>query len=146
MIRFVTSEISDNYLPVFVFIFEMSLMNMKKRVIKTSIPYPCLSLLLLLIIIIHAQTPVGRWYTNGSLNLGPKTTPYNNQQKKENLQNNQQKKENLQNCRLCCPGKPQNKTERMWREISTLTLLENWKNYGTWEWQLYQLWLVLLAR
>ena len=27
--------------------------------------------------------------------------------------NNQQKKKNLQNCRLCCPGRPQNKTERM---------------------------------
>ena len=26
------------------------------------------------------------------------------------------KKENLQNCRLCCPGWPQNKTERMWKE------------------------------
>ena len=32
------------------------------------------------------------------------------------------------------------------REIRTSTLLENWKNYGTWRWQLYQLWLVLLAR
>ena len=27
-----------------------------------------------------------------------------------------QKEENLQNCRLCCPGWPQNKTERMWKE------------------------------
>ena len=26
------------------------------------------------------------------------------------------KKENLQNCGLCCPGWPQNKTERMWKE------------------------------
>ena len=26
------------------------------------------------------------------------------------------KKENLQNSRLCCPGRPQNKTERMWKE------------------------------
>ena len=26
------------------------------------------------------------------------------------------KKENLQNCQLCCPGWPQNKTERMWKE------------------------------
>ena len=26
------------------------------------------------------------------------------------------KKKNLQNCRLCCPGGPQNKTERMWKE------------------------------
>ena len=38
-------------------------------------------------------------------NPGPKTRPYNNQQKK--------KKENLQNYRLYCPGRPQNKTERM---------------------------------
>ena len=27
-----------------------------------------------------------------------------------------QKNENLQNSRLCCPGWPQNKTERMWKE------------------------------
>ena len=26
------------------------------------------------------------------------------------------KKEDLQNCRLCCPGWPQNKTEKMWKE------------------------------
>ena len=29
---------------------------------------------------------------------------------------NKKKKKNLQNCRLCCPGWPQNKTERMWKE------------------------------
>ena len=29
---------------------------------------------------------------------------------------NNNKKENLQNCRLCCPGWPQNKTLRMWKE------------------------------
>ena len=32
------------------------------------------------------------------------------------------------------------------KTISFRWLLENWKNYGTWRWQLYQLWLVLLAR
>ena len=33
------------------------------------------------------------------------------------LNNNQQKKkENLPNSRLCCPGRQQNKTERMWKE------------------------------
>ena len=31
----------------------------------------------------HAQTPMGLWYTNGSPNLGQKTRPYNNQQKKK---------------------------------------------------------------
>ena len=30
----------------------------------------------------HSQTPMGLWYTNGSSNLGQKTRPYNNQQKK----------------------------------------------------------------
>ena len=34
----------------------------------------------------------------------------------EDYYNNQLKKENLQNCRFCCPGWPQNKTERMWKE------------------------------
>ena len=29
------------------------------------------------------QTPMGLWYTNGSPNLGQKTKPYNNQQKKK---------------------------------------------------------------
>ena len=29
---------------------------------------------------------------------------------------NRKKKENLQSCRLCCPGRPQNKTERIWKE------------------------------
>ena len=31
----------------------------------------------------QTQTPVGLWYTNGSPNLGQKTRPYNNQQKKK---------------------------------------------------------------
>ena len=29
---------------------------------------------------------------------------------------NNKKKENLQNCRLCCPGRPQNKSEGKWKE------------------------------
>ena len=31
----------------------------------------------------HTQTPTGLWHTNGSPNLGQKTKPYNNQQKKK---------------------------------------------------------------
>ena len=50
---------------------------------------------------------MGLWIRNGSPNLGQKTTPYNNQQKE---------KKNLQNCGLCCPGRPQNKTERKRKE------------------------------
>ena len=33
-----------------------------------------------------------------------------------NNNNNKKKKDKLQNCRLCCPGWPQNKTERTWKE------------------------------
>ena len=47
-------------------------------------------------------------------------------------------KENMQNCRLCCPGWPQN-WKNVKRRLGTSTLLGNWKNYGTWRWQLYQL-------
>ena len=50
---------------------------------------------------------MGLWLTHGSTNPGQMTRPNNNQQKK---------RENLQNCRLCFPGWPQNKTERMWKE------------------------------
>ena len=48
--------------------------------------------------------PMGLWHANGSPNLGQKTWPHDNQQKKENLQN----------CGLYCPGWPQNKTEGKW--------------------------------
>ena len=39
--------------------------------------------------------------------------PARRQQQKnnKNQQNNNNKKENLQNCRLCCTGRPQNKSE-----------------------------------
>ena len=33
--------------------------------------------------------------------------------------------------------------QKVKRRISTSTLLGNWKNYGTWRWQLYQSWLAL---
>ena len=49
---------------------------------------------------------MGLWHTHGSPNLGQKTRPC---QKKK-------KKKKLQNYRLCCPGWPQNKTERMGKE------------------------------
>ena len=41
----------------------------------------------------------------------PDLTIINKKKKKR-----KKKKENLQNSRLCCPGRPQNKTERMWKE------------------------------
>ena len=33
----------------------------------------------------HTWTPMELWYTNGSPNLGQKTSPYNNQQKKKKI-------------------------------------------------------------
>ena len=36
--------------------------------------------------------------------------------KKKKKKKKKKRKENLQNSRLCCPGRPQNKTERMWKE------------------------------
>ena len=32
------------------------------------------------------------------------------------IKKKKKEKENLQNSRLCCPGWPQNKTEKMWKE------------------------------
>ena len=37
------------------------------------------------------------------------------------------KKENLQNSRLCCPGRPQDKTERMWMKDKYLDLARELK-------------------
>ena len=41
-----------------------------------------------------------------------------NNNKKKKKKKEKKRKENLQNCGLCCPGRPENKTERMWREGS----------------------------
>ena len=75
----------------------------------------------------HAQTPVGRCYTNGSPNPGPKTRPYDNQQKK--------KKENLKNCWLCCPGRPQIKLKEWEKRDKYLDLARElkklWNMKGT---------------
>ena len=49
---------------------------------------------------------LGFWHPNGSLNLSQMTKPFNNQPNKENLQN----------FGLCCPGWPQSKIERKWKE------------------------------
>ena len=48
------------------------------------------------------------WNINGSPNFGQTSKPYNNQQKRENWQD----------CRLCCPGRPQSKIERIRKEGS----------------------------
>ena len=42
---------------------------------------------------LDAQTPLGLWDTNGSVNLGQTNRPNNNQQEKENLPNYS----------ICCP-------------------------------------------
>ena len=53
-----------------------------------------------------AQTSLGFWDTNRSPNFSQTTRPYNNQQKKKNLNN----------CGLCCSSGPQNKIERKQKE------------------------------
>ena len=68
----------------------------------------------------HTQTPMGLWLTNGSLNFGQKTRPYNNQQQKK-----KRKSEKLPTLmsRLTTEWKWKN----VKRGISTSTLPENWK-------------------
>ena len=63
----------------------------------------------------HTLIPLGFWHPNRSPNLSQTTRPYNNQQKKENLQN----------CGLCCPHWI--KLKKVKRRINTWTLLGNWK-------------------
>ena len=60
---------------------------------------------------------MGPRHTHGSPNLVQNTR----------LNNNQQKKENLQNCRLCSPGWPQNKTERILKKDKYLKLARELK-------------------
>ena len=56
----------------------------------------------------HTQTPMGLWLIIESPNIGQKTRPYNNQQKK---------KENLKNCRLCCPSWPLKECEKRYKYL-----------------------------
>ena len=63
------------------------------------------------------------------------TRPYDNQQKKRT-------------CKIvdfAVPADHWIKLKEVKRKISTWTLLGNWKKYGTWRWQWYQSWLVLLV-
>ena len=60
-----------------------------------------------------------------------KTTPNNNQQQKKKII-----------CKIvdfAVAADHRIKLKERKKRISTSTLLENWKNYGTWRWQLYQL-------
>ena len=76
------------------------------------------------------------WDTNGSPNLSQTTKPRDTQQKKRNSwivvfavhADHKIKWEIVKN-----------------KKISTLILLENWKNYGTWKWRWYQEELVRLV-
>ena len=83
------------------------------------------------------QTPMGLWHTNGSPNLGQRTRPYNNQQKKRickivDFAVPADHRIKLKEC------EKKNKYFNLARELK--------KNYGTWKWQLYQLLLVLLVQ
>ena len=78
---------------------------------------------------------MGLWYTNGSPNLGQKTRPYNNQQKKKKI------------CKIVdfpVPADHRIKLKECKKRDKYIDIArELKKNYGIWRWQLYQLWLVL---
>ena len=63
------------------------------------------------------QTPIGLWYTNGSPNLGQKTRPYSNQQKKRTCQI----------VGFAVPADHWIKLKESEKKDSTSTLLGNWK-------------------
>ena len=79
---------------------------------------------------------MGHWHTDGLPNLGQKTRPNNNQQKK----------------RICkifdfaVTDYDRIKLKESEKKDKYLNLAREKKNYGTWRWQLYQLWLVLLVQ
>ena len=75
-----------------------------------------------------AQTTMGFCDTNGSINLGQTTRPSNNQQKDGT-------------CRIvdfAVPADHRVKVKEIEKQKSTLPLLGNWKNCGTWKWWWYQ--------
>ena len=75
------------------------------------------------------QTPLGFWQTNGSPNLSQTTGPYNNQQKRENLQIME----------FAVPVDHKVKLKECEKGVSTSTLQGNWKICETWKWRLYQM-------
>ena len=86
----------------------------------------------------QTQTPMRLWYTHGSPNLGQKTRPYNNQQKK--------KKKIYKIVDFAVPADHRIKLKEWEKRDKYLDLAgELKKNYGIWRRQLYQLWLILLA-
>ena len=81
---------------------------------------------------------MGLWYTKGSPNLGQKTRPYNNQQKNK-------KKKIYKIVDFSVPADHRIKLKECEKRDKYLDLAKELKNYGIWRWQLYQLWLMLLA-
>ena len=86
----------------------------------------------------HTQTPMGPWHTNESTNLDQNIRPYDNQKQK------------MSTCKIVdfavsvdhrIKLKENEKTDKylyLGRELK--------KNYGTWRWWLYHLWLVHLVQ
>ena len=73
---------------------------------------------------------LGLWHTNVSPNLGQKTRPYNNQQKK--------KKRTWKIGDFAVSADHRIKLKECEKKDNYLDLAGNWKNYGTWKWQLDQ--------
>ena len=72
-----------------------------------------------------AQTPLGFWDTNGSLNLDQTTRPYNDQQKK--------KEKRKRTCRTDCRVK----LEENEKKDKYLDLARKLKKCETWKWRWY---------
>ena len=83
---------------------------------------------------------MGLWQTHGSPNLGQKTRPYNNQQKK--------KKRICKIVDFAVPADEKIKLKECEKKDKHLDLAREFKKkkQGTWKWRLYQLWLVLLEQ
>ena len=70
---------------------------------------------------------MGLWRRDGPPNLGQESKPYNNQQKKENLEN----------CRLCCPANHRIKLKECEKKDKYLDLAKElkkmWNMKVTWQ-------------
>ena len=78
---------------------------------------------------------MGLWHTYRSPNLVQKTRPNNNQQQK--------KKRTCKIVDFAVPADHKIKLKEYVKKDKYLDLARELKKTGTWQWQLYQLWLVL---
>ena len=94
-------------------------------------------IIIIIIIIWDTETPMGLWYTNGSLNLGQKTRHYDNNNKKKKI------------CKIvdfAVPADHKIKLKEREKRDKYLDLTRELKKLWNMKVTIRQLWLVLLAR